>query len=136
MNSTKFGSPHLDTPSSRYNFCKFAFKSVKINQEKHFKYRSIAGTHGSMGPTRQQHTEQGRGLTGEKLTDGEVTGGSVTTDVFPNSIRIDRYPRLAQRLTRASSTVTMVARLQRAVVPRPSLAMTSSGEHDYGSRVT
>ena len=27
---------------------------------------------------------QRRCLTGEKLDDGEVTGGSVTTDVFPN----------------------------------------------------
>ena len=29
MNPTKFGSPHLDTPSSRYNFCKLATKSMK-----------------------------------------------------------------------------------------------------------
>ena len=34
MNLTKFGSPHLDTPSSRYDFCKFAFKYVKINKNK------------------------------------------------------------------------------------------------------
>ena len=33
MNPTKFGSPHLDTPSSRYNFLMFAFKYVKINKE-------------------------------------------------------------------------------------------------------
>ena len=63
-----------------------------------------AGTRGSTGPTRQRHTEQGHGLTGEKLADGEVTGGSVTTDVFPNSIHIDQYPKLAQRLAGASST--------------------------------
>ena len=44
-------------------------------------------------------------MTGEKLADGKVTGGSITTDVFPNSIRIDQYPRLAQRLAGASSTV-------------------------------
>ena len=58
---------------------------MKINQEKHFKNRLTAGTHGSTGPTCQQHTEQWHGLTNEKLTDSEVTGGSVTTDVFPNS---------------------------------------------------
>ena len=37
MNLTKFGSPHLDTPSSRYEFLKMAFKFVKNkkNQYKH-----------------------------------------------------------------------------------------------------
>ena len=29
MNLTKFGSPHLDTPSSRYEFLKLVTKSVK-----------------------------------------------------------------------------------------------------------
>ena len=38
MNPTKFGSPKLDTPNSRYKILKFAFKFVKINEEKHFKY--------------------------------------------------------------------------------------------------
>ena len=33
MNLTKFGSLNLDIPSSRYEFLKFAFKSMKINQE-------------------------------------------------------------------------------------------------------
>ena len=46
----------------------------------------------------------------ENLTDGEVTSGSVTTDVFPNSTRTYRFPRFAQRITRASSPVSMVAR--------------------------
>ena len=32
-NPTKFVSPKLDTPSSRYKFLKFAFKSMKINKE-------------------------------------------------------------------------------------------------------
>ena len=32
-NPAKFGSPHLDTPSSRYKFLKFAFKYMKINKE-------------------------------------------------------------------------------------------------------
>ena len=132
MKRIKFGSPHLDTPSSRYNFCRFAFKSVKINQEKHFKYRSIAGTRGSMGPTRQQHIEQGRGLTGEKLTDGEVTGGSVTTDVFPNSTRTYWYPRFARRSTEASLPVSMVARRRCTVVLWPSPVMAWPGKHGYG----
>ena len=75
-------------------------------------------------------------MTDEKLADGEVTGGSVTTDVLPNSTRIDQYPRLAQRLGRASSTMAMVARRRRMEVLWPSLTVTSSGEHGYGSRVT
>ena len=29
MNLTKFGSPHLDTPNSRYEFLKFVTKSMK-----------------------------------------------------------------------------------------------------------
>ena len=33
MNPTKFGSLNLDIPSSSYEFLKFAFKYVKINQE-------------------------------------------------------------------------------------------------------
>ena len=33
MNPKKFGSPHFDTPSSRYNFYNFATKSVKTNKE-------------------------------------------------------------------------------------------------------
>ena len=34
MNVAKFGSPHLDTPNSRYDFCKFATKYGKTNKEK------------------------------------------------------------------------------------------------------
>ena len=64
----------------------------------------IAGTRGSTGPTRQRHTEQGRGLIGKKLTNGEVTSGSVTTNAFPNSTRTYRYLRLARRITRAVTT--------------------------------
>ena len=33
INPEKFGSPHLDTPSSRYKFLKFATKSMKINKK-------------------------------------------------------------------------------------------------------
>jgi hypothetical protein len=34
MNPTKFGSSHLDLPSSRYEILRFAFKSVKKNKNK------------------------------------------------------------------------------------------------------
>ena len=37
MKPIKFGSPYLDTPSSRYEFLKFAFKYVKINPENNSK---------------------------------------------------------------------------------------------------
>ena len=83
INPTKFGSAHLDTRSSRYEFLKFVTKSMKINQEKHFKYQLTTRTHGSTGPTRQRHIEQGRSLTGDKLIDGEVIGSKVTSVVFP-----------------------------------------------------
>ena len=43
MKPKKFGSPHLDTPSSRYEFLKFAFKSVKINLENNSKNRLTPG---------------------------------------------------------------------------------------------
>ena len=75
-------------------------------------------------------------MTDKKLAAGEVAGSSITHDVFPNSIYIDPYPRLAQRLTGASSMAAMVARLRRAVVLLLSPDVTSSGEHGYGLRVT
>ena len=75
-------------------------------------------------------------MIGEKLTDSEVAGGSISPSVFPNSICIDWYPRLPQRLAEASSTMAMVARRWHVVVLRPSSAVTSLGEHDYSSRVT
>ena len=34
MNPKKVGSPHLDTPSSRYNFCRLATKSMKNKLKK------------------------------------------------------------------------------------------------------
>ena len=70
-------------------------------------------------------------MTDEKLVDGEVTNGSVTIDVFPNSTRTYWYPRFAQRITGASSPMSMVPRWRRAVVLRPSPAMAWLGEHYY-----
>ena len=120
MNPTKFVSPKLDTPSSRYKFLKFAFKSVKINQEKHFKYWLTTGTRGSTGPTCEWHTKLGRGMTGEKLIDGKVIGDEVGTNVLPILFRIYRYPRFARRITGASSPASMVAHWRCAVVLWPS----------------
>ena len=42
-NPTKFGSPKLGTPSSRYEFWKHAFKSRKINQKFTSSHKLTAG---------------------------------------------------------------------------------------------
>ena len=46
MNLTKFGSPNLDTPSSRYEFLKHAFKSMKTNKKSKNTQRLRDGAHG------------------------------------------------------------------------------------------
>ena len=121
---TKFGSPYLDTPNSRYEFLKFAFKSMKkIIKKIKFQIGATARCTRCIHPattddraprsTQPHATErqrQGLTLTGEKLTDGKVTSGSVTTDVFPNSTRTYRYPQFAWRITGASMPVSMEAR--------------------------
>ena len=81
-------------------------------------------------------TELGHGLISEKLANGEVSDGSVITTTLDSPFRFDSYPRLAQRLAGASLAAAMVARRCRVVVLRPYSAMTSLGEHGYGSRVT
>ena len=43
MNPTKFGSPHLDTPSSRYEFLKLVFKSMKNKKNQ---YNTVIDTWG------------------------------------------------------------------------------------------
>ena len=68
MNLTKFGSHHLDTPSSRYEFLKFETKFVKKNNKEnqisnqalqlgapgvYTPLRLTTGPHGSTDPTRQ-----------------------------------------------------------------------------------
>ena len=74
MNPTKFGSPHLDTPSSRYEFLKFITKFLKnINKENQISNRALqlgapgvytplrltTRTHGSTDTTRQQGSGRG-----------------------------------------------------------------------------
>ena len=62
----------------------------------------------------------------EKLTNAEVTGGSVTTDVFPNSTRTYRYYRFAQRITEHGGLA--VVRCGEPVIS----GAVSLGEHCYG----
>ena len=104
MKPIKFGSPHLDTPNSRYEFLKFAFKSVKINPE-----NQIQNLTDSWGP-HVSDIEQRRGLIGEELIDGEVTGDEVGTNMFPDLFRTYRYTWFARRVTGASSPASMAAR--------------------------
>ena len=57
MNPTKFGSPHLDTPSLKYEFFKLTFKSMKNKKNQ---YNTVIERWGPLvnGPTRQrQRTE-------------------------------------------------------------------------------
>ena len=102
MNPKKFGSPHLDTPSSRYNFCKFASKSVKTNRENQIHSRSAARYTRSIHPAvtdvwapkvNRTHTfvrpRQGGALTGEN----SPTARSPTT----------RSPPLCSPFPRAST---------------------------------
>ena len=51
-----------------------------------------------------------RGLTGEKLTGGEVTGDEIGTNVFTILFRTYMYPWLAWRITEATLSVSMAAR--------------------------
>ena len=52
-----------------------------------------------------RETKAGAGFDRRELVDGEVTDNEVGTNVFPILFRIYRYPRFAQRITGASSTV-------------------------------
>ena len=70
-------------------------------------------------------------MTDEKLTDGEVTGGSVTGLVFPTLLRTYWYPRFARRITGAASLARMVAQRRCVVVLRPSPVMACLDEHGY-----
>ena len=50
MNPTKFGSLHLDTPSSRYEILKLVFKSVKKNKKIKQSHRLTDGARGQRDP--------------------------------------------------------------------------------------
>ena len=51
VNLTKFSSPNLVTPNSRYKFLKFAFKFIKINKENQISNRAQQlGAPGPMHP--------------------------------------------------------------------------------------
>ena len=56
MNPTKFGSPHLDTPSSRYEF-EVCIQICENKSRKQFKNRLIAGARKSTGPCQRHRAE-------------------------------------------------------------------------------
>jgi hypothetical protein len=61
MSTTKFGAPNLDTPSSRYDFPKFALNSGKRIKEKPKLQLLTRGARWSTDPTRQSARDRGRG---------------------------------------------------------------------------
>ena len=71
-------------------------------------------------------------MTDEKLTDGEVTGDKVGTNVFPIQFCTYRYPWFARRITGASSPMSMAAWRRCAVVLRLSLMTAWPGDRGYG----
>ena len=99
MNPAIFGSPHLDTPRSRYKFLKFAFKYMKINKENQISNQAqqlgapspvypealTAGAHRSMQLHMSVRPRQGAAFNRRELVDGEVSGGTVTTVMFPST---------------------------------------------------
>ena len=92
MNPIKFGSPHLDTPSSRYNFCKLVFKSVKNKQKQtlnamYTRSTTHSGTNSWAPPVSE--AQQSTGLTSGELADGEFFDGVVGTDVLSITTRLD-----------------------------------------------
>ena len=60
INPTNFGSLNLDTSSSRYEFLKHVFKSVKTNKKIKESLRLTDGTRGQWGPlVSETETEDG-----------------------------------------------------------------------------
>ena len=93
MNLTKLGSFNLDTPSSRYEFLKHAFKSMKTNK------KSIATQTDRWGTlVSRTHVsvilEQRRCSDQRYLTSGEITGDDSDTNVFPVISSTQWYPSM------------------------------------------
>ena len=87
MNPTKFGSLHLNTPRSRYEFLNLVFKSVKNkkNQNKHSDWQM--GPAGQPDP-RISDTGTEAAFDRRQLVDGKISGGSVTMVALPALPRI------------------------------------------------
>ena len=131
MNPTKFGSPKLDNPSSRYQFLKFAFKSMKINQKNHFNSNlqlgsTVNGSHPSARPAQSMAFDR------QELIVDKVTGDEVFTVGLPTTPRVEWYPWLAWRFTGATSPASMAARRWRAIVSPSTPVTVSLGEHCCG----
>ena len=131
-NSTKFGSPKLDTPNLRYEFLKHAFKSGNINQ-KFNSSQTDSWCPRSMGPARQTHRSKAQWLTGESSSSVRFlmvasTPLHSTRRAMP---RAGKCARFARTLTGSSSPVVMADNGSRAVVCRCPPATICSGEVLY-----
>jgi len=133
MNPTKFGSLHLDTPSSRYEFLKLVFKCVK-KKENQTNRQTDRWDLRSTGPTHQR-TRIEAAFDWPLLVASEVTGGEVTTDGFASTYRIDGCTWLARRSTGACSPPAMADGGGCTVVRRWSSTTICSSDNPYGSVV-
>ena len=127
MNPTKFGSLYLDTPSSRYEFLKHAFKSMKTNK------KSITTQTDRWGPLVSRTLvstipEQRRCSSQHYLTGSEITGDDSDTNMFSVISRTQWYPLMDRWCTGAPSLVVMVAWWSYAVVRWPSPTMVCVSE--------
>ena len=100
MNLTKFGSLNWDTPSSRYEFLKHAFKFVKTNK------KSITTQTDRWGPlvsrTQVSTIPEQRRCSGQcYLADGKITGDDNDNKVFPVISCTQWYPSMDRWCTLA-----------------------------------
>ena len=87
MNPIKFGSLHLDTPSSRYEFLKLVLKSmknkkIKINTQTDRWGPLVSRTHASAIQKQRRYSGQAY------VTGGEITGDDSDTNVFPTTSHV------------------------------------------------
>ena len=87
MNPIKFGSYHLDTPSSRYEFLKLAFKSVK---KKKNQYNTVTDRWGPLVSRTHAPVTRNKGsiLAIQNLAGGEITSDDDDTIVFLTTSRV------------------------------------------------
>ena len=88
MNPIKFASHNLDIPSSRYEFLKHVFKSVKTNKKNQRTDRLTDGAAMNRACSLVRPA-QGTAFDRRELADGEVSGDEVTSVVFLSTSRIE-----------------------------------------------
>ena len=81
-NPSKFVSPKLDTPSSRYEFLKLVFKSVKHKKNQ---YNTVPDRWGPL--VSRTHASATPGL-GKCSGEPNLTSNDGNTNVFPTTSRV------------------------------------------------